>query len=754
MNHLTLLIASGDTQEIDLGFLEQLKPFWEALKAQSEKAERDGFSIDRFGGMVTYVCSMYGVATFFIAILLNRTSIIASTHRQGRSSRRRRRISVLLDSFLLQSIVLSSMRLLSLGLMLVQVKNILTTLWVVQKTSSPETISRLTKWVPTRFFEYIPEQHVSSKFMSMPRDEVRFGPTSAMLWPFFCSICFSLFTETFCSAISGSKPRITGAATLFEISVACQEMSSGFLPLGVKKVAKRPSEYILLTCLLVLGENIWNQVIGIFNRPNYRLIGLTIANALFIWFFVSTPSAIFSFPSPFILSFAIIVVVLTVIMIALAIFLLAVLAKAQNIEDLNYASYIWSADDDSGFFEKHLNVSSSQDFFTALMNIGLFAVSLAGKSSYITEYNGIIHGNSTWLEDGLWAKVKAQFKVDNLSSSSNLVQDGKVLAFLKANNMTGYANILNSPFPGLIKDSELAVDKSKRLSTIKMRCIYTKAILERFVLLVYSLTIRYAIYKFTPQWLKKKLGHSQDEISLLQENELSLQKNKAPAFVRPLMESKSTTDKNETFNLEGIADETLAEQYAAILKEKELEETDTSPDFILNYEGELESDLESDIELIDIAQGRVLRATNVSDALGELMTPDSMQEFLQEENLAILRLHLEYESGGRGVMTRSQYKKTYTSKIQQDESTKLLDLLLSKRKPPTEDDKNGEEDDEDIDPRFACVICQVSPREIITWPCKCFSICESCRLSLVSKGMEGCVTCRRDVEGVSRVYIP
>lgn len=136
------------------------------------------------------------------------------------------------------------------------------------------------------------------------------------------------------------------------------------------------------------------------------------------------------------------------------------------------------------------------------------------------------------------------------------------------------------------------------------------------------------------------------------------------------------------------------------------------------------------------------------------MTPDSMQELLQEENLAILRLHLEYESGGRGVMTRSQYKKTYTSKIQQDESTKLLDLLLSKRKPPTEDDKNGEEDDEDIDPRFACVICQVSPREIITWPCKCFSICESCRLSLVSKGMEGCVTCRRDVEGVSRVYIP
>ena len=81
---------------------------------------------------------------------------------------------------------------------------------------------------------------------------------------------------------------------------------------------------------------------------------------------------------------------------------------------------------------------------------------------------------------------------------------------------------------------------------------------------------------------------------------------------------------------------------------------------------------------------------------------------------------------------------------------KLIDILLEKRNlgfsPPDLEDN--------IDTKFLCVICRTNTREIITWPCKCFAICNSCRLALVAKGFEGCVCCREEVQGVSKVFIP
>lgn len=81
-----------------------------------------------------------------------------------------------------------------------------------------------------------------------------------------------------------------------------------------------------------------------------------------------------------------------------------------------------------------------------------------------------------------------------------------------------------------------------------------------------------------------------------------------------------------------------------------------------------------------------------------------------------------------------------------DETDRFIQLLVEQRLRPKPQDH--------VDLRLDCVICQVNPREIITWPCKCFAICEGCRLALVSKGMDGCVCCRREVGGVSKVFIP
>ncbi|OAL69963.1 hypothetical protein A7D00_6002 [Trichophyton violaceum] len=53
-----------------------------------------------------------------------------------------------------------------------------------------------------------------------------------------------------------------------------------------------------------------------------------------------------------------------------------------------------------------------------------------------------------------------------------------------------------------------------------------------------------------------------------------------------------------------------------------------------------------------------------------------------------------------------------------------------------------------------CVICQASPRAIITWPCRCLCICEDCRISLAMNNFSSCVTCRQEVTGFVRLWVP
>lgn len=53
-----------------------------------------------------------------------------------------------------------------------------------------------------------------------------------------------------------------------------------------------------------------------------------------------------------------------------------------------------------------------------------------------------------------------------------------------------------------------------------------------------------------------------------------------------------------------------------------------------------------------------------------------------------------------------------------------------------------------------CVVCQASPRAIITWPCRCLCICEDCRFSLAMNNFGSCVTCRREVTGFVRLWVP
>ncbi|CCD26447.1 putative ubiquitin-protein ligase ASI1 NDAI_0H02730 [Naumovozyma dairenensis CBS 421] len=64
-------------------------------------------------------------------------------------------------------------------------------------------------------------------------------------------------------------------------------------------------------------------------------------------------------------------------------------------------------------------------------------------------------------------------------------------------------------------------------------------------------------------------------------------------------------------------------------------------------------------------------------------------------------------------------------------------------------DKDADMKDEVFDP--SCVVCKTNERNVILWPCKCFALCEDCRVSLALRGYKKCVCCRTEIRGFSNL---
>ncbi|AJS62421.1 AAR_G0041810.mRNA.1.CDS.1 [Saccharomyces cerevisiae] len=73
----------------------------------------------------------------------------------------------------------------------------------------------------------------------------------------------------------------------------------------------------------------------------------------------------------------------------------------------------------------------------------------------------------------------------------------------------------------------------------------------------------------------------------------------------------------------------------------------------------------------------------------------------------------------------------------------ILDTELSEV-----DENFGTESDFDL----SCAVCKVNERNTVLWPCRCFAICEDCRISLGLRGFSTCVCCRSKVHGYCKVH--
>ncbi|CAG7951754.1 unnamed protein product [Penicillium olsonii] len=166
--------------------------------------------------------------------------------------------------------------------------------------------------------------------------------------------------------------------------------------------------------------------------------------------------------------------------------------------------------------------------------------------------------------------------------------------------------------------------------------------------------------------------------------------------------------------------------------------------------------------------------------LARLLDPRDRES---REEARILAAHLKTNNEGPQIMTRSRYQKEverersrilFSSRLHQlsttqsgsegrqkptaEEESELLEkLILSRRSevPFNPDTHTWESGAAGLGPNGPpCVVCQTSPRAIITWPCRCLCICEDCRVSLAMNNFGSCVTCRQEVGGFMRLWVP
>ncbi|WEW56855.1 hypothetical protein PRK78_002310 [Emydomyces testavorans] len=177
-----------------------------------------------------------------------------------------------------------------------------------------------------------------------------------------------------------------------------------------------------------------------------------------------------------------------------------------------------------------------------------------------------------------------------------------------------------------------------------------------------------------------------------------------------------------------------------------------------------------------------------TDSLARLLDPKDRESRLEAR---ILSSHLLAGQEGR-IMTRSQFRKqmelerarvltinrfshSYFPPLSEsqgekrrpsiEEEAEILEKLILSRRLGGHDRSSASNSHESssswetgapgLGPSGPqCVVCQAASRSIITWPCRCLCICEECRISLAMNNFGSCVTCRREVVGFVRLWVP
>jgi hypothetical protein len=113
-----------------------------------------------------------------------------------------------------------------------------------------------------------------------------------------------------------------------------------------------------------------------------------------------------------------------------------------------------------------------------------------------------------------------------------------------------------------------------------------------------------------------------------------------------------------------------------------------------------------------------------------------------DSSTPIFMAHMTSPSS-KGALTRRRYKSLFSP----HSTVHHASTRTSPPRPPVQAPEPSQ-----------CVVCMSAARQVICWPCRCLTVCDTCRDSMASGASSSsgsrCPCCRRAVEGYSKIFVP
>ncbi|TKA41913.1 hypothetical protein B0A54_06594 [Friedmanniomyces endolithicus] len=432
--------------------------------------------LKNFGGIFSYLTSKWALATFTIAIILNRTQFYASS-RQHLRLRWYMRLALYLIpivSFLVQmQVVLQALRC----------------------QTSPE-FPQLRYGDPLKHLaiDFAAEGGFLYKLSSillfwqddasccvarsmsltaLDGNKSALRGSMSLLFRFFLTLCSSQLFETLYCALQGKQPVPETGMTIFEHSLAfaeCEAMISSALGFGLFGLPKLDSAgqatgqllsrteilqrlnvppEVLLVCLISCFSHISSATLAITGlRDKVRLVNTAIwaccYMSSFVWSFAKvitrpvesvTDLGVLRFPTVCIIAFIPHLLILVGTLVCGTIYGLALLVTAMSVpEDVAQGMSIaqrfgWAYRNLQANVQfsasSSITIKMSEDFYTTLLKVGFNVLTAASEAVYLNEGSRIKIAQMTWLEqkriDELGAGLE---KRKTLAVPSELLGDG------------------------------------------------------------------------------------------------------------------------------------------------------------------------------------------------------------------------------------------------------------------------------------------------------------------------------------------
>jgi hypothetical protein len=447
-----------------------------------------------------------------------------------------------------------------------------------------------------------------------------------------------------------------------------------------------------------------------------------------------------------------------------------------------------------------IKIKWHEDFYTALLRVGFVALTAASEAVFFHEGRSVAVRRFTWLEEdtldaieastpmmpggGRQAMIPSTFQISEeygvppggpesqTTWESGYARERKLDKEKKRGREADGAVIV---YPQAAPDGVGAVQRSTRfyLLFIFLRGVY-------FLIggwLAYGLGILLDRLGVTgrPRWLRKIVGKSLRKEAIQKERD-ARKKGSSVDFWLMSEPADSVTDDSDYTSSEELEDTT------SILSTS----TTTSLDNPEHGQSSWESESEGRPTPTQQSFSRESTPADFTPldtaTLARLLHPPDKAS---RDEARILAAHLESEDAR--IMTRSRYRRqidTERSRVlltgrsivasdglrrpltSDEEAAVLESLIISRRKDrvglgssivessASTSNPSSQTEGTSTSPGAVCVVCQSQARTIIAWPCRCLCVCEDCRVSLALNNFDKCVTCRREVIGFVRLWVP